>query len=115
MPKVKNGKKIALIGAGPASLAVARDLLPLGYEVHLFEKDPVGGGMMRSQIPSFRLPESVLNEEVDQILNMGVECHFGHEISSMKAMLDRILMAYFIGTGAAPRPPGGRTGDAGRA
>ena len=100
VPKVKNGKKIALIGAGPASLAVARDLLPLGYEVHLFEKDPVGGGMMRSQIPSFRLPESVLNEEVDQILNMGVECHFGHEISSMKAMLEQNFDAYFIGTGA---------------
>lgn len=100
VPTVKNGKKIALIGAGPASLAVARDLLPLGYEVHLFEKDPSGGGMMRSQIPAFRLPIEVLEEEVDQILDMGVECHFGEEITSMKAMLDQEFDAYFVGTGA---------------
>ena len=100
VPTQKNGKKIALIGAGPASLAVARDLLPLGYEVHLFEKDPYGGGMMRSQIPAFRLPVEVLDEEVNQILNMGVVCHFGEEITSMKAMLDQGFDAYFIGTGA---------------
>ncbi|MDG2277143.1 MAG: FAD-dependent oxidoreductase [Pseudomonadales bacterium] len=100
VPAVKNGKRIALIGAGPASLAVARDLLPLGYEVHLFEKDPYGGGMMRSQIPAFRLPIEVLDEEVNQILDMGVVCHFGEEITSMKAMLDMGFDAYFIGTGA---------------
>ena len=84
VPSRKNGKRIALLGAGPASLAVARDLLPLGYEVHLFEKDPAGGGMMRSQIPAFRLPADVLEEEVDLILNMGVECHFNHEIASIR-------------------------------
>ena len=67
----KNGKRIALLGAGPASLAVARDLLPLGYEVHMFEKDPGGGGMMRTQIPAFRLPMEVLEEEVDLILEHG--------------------------------------------
>ena len=103
MPKVpeqKNGKKIALIGAGPASLAVARDLLPFGYEVHLFEKDPMGGGMMRSQIPAFRLPVEVLDEEVNRILDMGVICHFGHEVTSMKEMLDMGFDAYFVGTGA---------------
>ena len=100
VPKRKNGKRIALIGAGPASLAVARDLLPLGYEVHVFEKDPAGGGMMRTQIPAFRLPAEVLEEEVDLILDMGVQCHFGQEISSMKAMLDEGFDAYFVGTGA---------------
>ena len=100
VPKRKNGKRIALLGAGPASLAVARDLLPLGYEVHLFEKDPAGGGMMRSQIPAFRLPADVLEEEVDFILNMGVECHFGYEITSMKDVLAMGFDAYFVGTGA---------------
>ena len=103
LPKVpvkKNGKKIALIGAGPASLAVARDLLPFGYEVHLFDRDDKGGGMMRSQIPSFRLPEEVLDEEVDRILDMGVITHFGIDITSMKSMLDQEFDAYFVGTGA---------------
>ena len=100
VPTQKNGKRVALLGAGPASLAVARDLLPLGYEVDLFEKDPAGGGMMRSQIPAFRLPADVLEEEVDLILNMGVNAHFGFEITSMKAMLDRGYDAYFVGTGA---------------
>ncbi|MDA1075360.1 MAG: FAD-dependent oxidoreductase [Proteobacteria bacterium] len=100
VPTVKNGKKIALLGAGPASLAVARDLLPLGYEVHMFDKDTKGGGMMRSQIPAFRLPQTVLEEEVDVILNMGVATHFGHEVTSMKTMLDMGFDAYFIGTGA---------------
>ncbi|MEQ8485247.1 MAG: FAD-dependent oxidoreductase [Pseudomonadales bacterium] len=100
VPTAKNGKRVALLGAGPASLAVARDLLPHGYEVHLFEKDPFGGGMMRTQIPAFRLPANVLEEEVDLILDMGVETHFGHEVTSMKAMLDKGFDAYFIGTGA---------------
>ena len=100
VPKDKNGKKIALIGAGPASLAVARDLLPLGYEVHLFEKEEKGGGFMRSQIPAFRLPVEVLEEEVDRILDMGVICHFGTEITSMRDLLDQNFDAYFVGTGA---------------
>ncbi|TDJ26022.1 MAG: 4Fe-4S dicluster domain-containing protein [Gammaproteobacteria bacterium] len=100
VPTRKNGRRLELLGAGPASLAVARDLLPFGYEVHMFNKDSEGGGMMRSQIPAFRLPADVLNEEVDLILNMGVICHFGHEITSMKEMLDMNFDAYFIGTGA---------------
>ena len=100
VPTQKNGKRIALLGAGPASLVVARDLLPLGYEVHMFDQDPAGGGMMRSQIPAFRLPADVLDEEVDLILDMGVECHFGHEITSMQDMLDMQFDAYFVGTGA---------------
>ncbi|MEE2783213.1 MAG: FAD-dependent oxidoreductase [Pseudomonadota bacterium] len=100
LPSTKNGRRIALIGAGPASLAVARDLLPLGYEVHLYEKDAIGGGMMRSQIPAFRLPIEVLEEEVGRILDMGVICHFGEEITSMKKMLEMDFDAYFIGTGA---------------
>ena len=100
VPSEKNGKRVALIGAGPASLAVARDLLPLGYAVHLFEQDEKGGGFMRSQIPAFRLPEEVLDEEVDRILDMGVHCHFGQEITSMKAMMDMNFDAYFVCTGA---------------
>jgi len=100
IPTLKNGKRIALIGAGPASLAVARDLMPHGYEVHLFEKDPFAGGMMRTQIPAFRLPEAVLEEEVDLILDLGVQRHFGQEITSMKAMLEQGFDAYFVGTGA---------------
>ncbi len=88
------------MGAGPASLAVARDLLPFGYEIDMFDRDPAGGGMMRSQIPAFRLPADVLEEEVDLILNMGVNAQFGYEITSMKEMLDMDYDAYFVGTGA---------------
>ena len=78
IPTEKNGKRIALLGAGPASLAVARDLLPLGYEIDMFDRDPAGGGMMRSQIPSFRLPADVLEEEVDIIVGMGVNLSLIH-------------------------------------
>ena len=98
--KTKNGKRIALIGAGPASLTVARDLLPLGYECVLFEKDEQGGGLMRTNIPSFRLPVSVLNEEVERILAMGATCRFGTEITSLKSILDDGYDAVFVGTGA---------------
>ncbi|HEX5999800.1 MAG TPA: FAD-dependent oxidoreductase [Hyphomicrobiaceae bacterium] len=100
IPKEKNGKRIALIGAGPASLTVARDLMPLGYEIVLFEKDARGGGLMRSNIPSFRLPEQVLDEEVGRILGFGVEARFGHEIKSLEALLAERFDAAFIGTGA---------------
>lgn len=99
-PVEKNGKHIALIGAGPASLTVARDLLPLGYEVTLFDEQPRGGGMVRSQIPSFRLPETVLDEEVDYILDMGVKARFGQRVTSLKSVLDEAFDAVFIGTGA---------------
>ena len=100
IPSQKNGKRIALLGAGPASLAVARDLLPFGYEIDMFDRDPGGGGMMRSQIPAFRLPADVLEEEVDLIVDMGVNTHYNYEISSMKQMLDLDYDAYFVGTGA---------------
>ncbi len=100
VPKKKNGKRIALIGAGPASLTVARDLLPLGYQVVLFEQERLGGGMMRSQIPAFRLPVEVLDEEVNLVLDMGVECRFGKRIDSLRAVLDEDFDAVFIGTGA---------------
>jgi NADPH-dependent glutamate synthase beta subunit-like oxidoreductase len=100
IPKQKNGKRIALIGAGPASLTVARDLLPLGYSVTLFEKDAKGGGLMRTNIPSFRLPVTVLDEEIERILDFGVETRFGHEIKSLKALLAEKFDAVFVGTGA---------------
>jgi len=100
IPTEKNGKRIALIGAGPASLTVARDLLPLGYHCVLFEKDPKGGGLMRTNIPSFRLPVTVLDEEIDRIVHMGIETRFGHEIKSLDALLKEGFDAVFIGTGA---------------
>ncbi|MFZ1391912.1 MAG: NAD(P)-binding protein, partial [Dokdonella sp.] len=90
MPKPaasRNGKRIACIGGGPASLTVARDLAPLGYEITVFEADPKGGGFMRTQVPRFRLPESVIDEEVDQILALGVELRGGQRIDSMRSML----------------------------
>lgn len=99
-PEKKNGKHIALIGAGPASLTVARDLIPLGYEITLFERDPVSGGAMRTQIPRFRLPMEVLEEELHYILDMGINCRFGEEITSMKSVLDEGYDAVFVGTGA---------------
>lgn len=99
-PFAPNGKKIALVGAGPASLTVARDLTPLGYEVHIFDDQDLGGGMMRSQIPSFRLPEAVLQEEVNFILDLGVHTHFKTYVSSMRELMGKGYDAIFVGTGA---------------
>jgi len=100
VPEKKTGKRLALIGAGPASLTVARDLLVLGHECVLFEKDPQGGGLMRTNIPAFRLPVEVLDEEVDQIINMGIETRFNSEITSMELLLEEDYDAIFVGTGA---------------
>jgi NADPH-dependent glutamate synthase beta subunit-like oxidoreductase/ferredoxin len=100
IPRQKNGKKIGLIGGGPASLTVARDLMPLGYEIDLYDDQEKGGGFMRSQLPSFRLPETVLATEVNYILDMGVTTHFNHRVESMKAMLTKGYDALFVGTGA---------------
>jgi formate dehydrogenase (NADP+) beta subunit len=100
-PEKKNGKRIACLGAGPASLTVANDLLPLGYEVTIFEKQAKPGGLMRTNIPSFRLPEQVLDDEVGQILNMGVDIRYGAPVTSLKALLaDGGYDAVFVGTGA---------------
>ena len=100
IPTEKNGKRIALIGAGPASLTVARDLAPLGYHCVMFDGDSKGGGMMRTQIPRFRLPESVTDEEVDRIVELGVETRYGQFIGSMKALLAEGWDAIFVGSGA---------------
>ncbi len=100
IPSEKNGKRIALVGAGPASLTVARDLLPLGYHCVLFDGDAKGGGMMRTQIPRFRLPEKVTDEEVDLILEMGVEARFGEHVGSLKSLLTHDWSAVFVGCGA---------------
>ena len=99
-PFPPNSKKIALVGAGPASLTVARDLAPLGYELHLYDNFDKGGGMMRSQIPAFRLPNSVLDEEVGYILQMGIHTHFNTYVESMKDLLSKGYDAIFVGTGA---------------
>jgi NADPH-dependent glutamate synthase beta subunit-like oxidoreductase len=97
---IKNGKRIALVGGGPASLAVARDLAPLGYACTVFDADPQAGGMMRSQIPKFRLPDSVIDEECDYILNLGIEFVGGRRIDSLKALLAENYDAVFVGSGA---------------
>jgi len=99
-PAQKNGKKVACIGAGPASLTVANDLVPLGYEVVIFEKLASAGGLMRTNIPAFRLPEKVLDEEIDMVLNMGVDIRYNTPVTSMKAFLDAGYDAVFVGTGA---------------
>jgi formate dehydrogenase beta subunit len=99
-PAMKNGKRIACIGAGPASLVVANDLMPLGYEVVIFEKQDKPGGLMRSNIPSFRLPAQVLDEEIDMILDMGADIRYGAQVSSMRALLDEGYDAIFVGSGA---------------
>jgi formate dehydrogenase (NADP+) beta subunit len=99
-PAQKNGRRVALVGAGPASLTVARDLLPLGYEVEMFDGDRRPGGMIRSQIPRFRLPESVIDEEVGYILDMGVTRRLGERVNSLKELLAAGYDAVFIGSGA---------------
>jgi len=96
----QNGKRIALVGAGPASLTVARDLAPLGYECVVFDGDAQAGGMMRTQIPKFRLPESVIDEEVGYVLDLGVEFRAGRRIDSLKALLAESWDAVFVGSGA---------------
>ncbi len=95
-----NGKKIACVGAGPASLTVARDLAPLGYQVTIFDQDPRAGGMIWSQIPRFRLPLEVIDEEVGYILDIGVEFKGGVKIDSMKKLMTEGYDALFIGSGA---------------
>ena len=96
----KNGKRVALIGAGPASLTVARDLAPLGYECVVFDSDRQAGGMIRSQIPKFRLPESVIDEEVGYITALGLELRLGQHIDSLKGLLAQGYDAIFVGSGA---------------
>jgi NADPH-dependent glutamate synthase beta subunit-like oxidoreductase len=101
IPKTKNGKRIACIGAGPASLTVANDLLPLGYEITVFEKWHQPGGLMRTNIPSFRLPAQVLDEEMSFIIDMGVDLRLNSPISSMQMLLDSgEFDAVFVGSGA---------------
>jgi NADPH-dependent glutamate synthase beta subunit-like oxidoreductase len=101
IPAAKNGKKVALIGAGPASLTVANDLMPLGYQCTIFEKGPRPGGLMRINIPAFRLPEQVLDEEIGYIVNMGVTMKYDAPVTSLKALADsKEYDAIFVGTGA---------------
>ena len=96
----KNGKRVACIGAGPASLTVARDLAPLGYEVTVFDGEAKAGGFIRTQIPRFRLPESVIDEETGYVLDLGVEFRGGERIASMQALMAQDWDAIFVGCGA---------------
>ncbi len=100
VPAQKNGKRIALIGGGPASLTVARDLAPLGYDITLIDDGKAGGGMMRTQIPKFRLPDSVLDEECGYIEQLGISLRYGERVNSLKALLEENYDAVFVGTGA---------------
>lgn len=99
-PAKKNGKRVALVGAGPASLTVANDLLPLGYDVTIFEKNATPGGLMRINIPSFRLPAQVLDEECDYVIRMGATMRYGTPVESLKGLLDDGYDAVFVGSGA---------------
>ncbi|MCV2367190.1 FAD-dependent oxidoreductase [Roseateles oligotrophus] len=96
----RNGKRIACIGAGPSSLTVARDLAPLGYEVTVFDAEAKAGGFIRSQIPRFRLPESVIDEETGYILDLGVKFRAGERVGSMATLLAEGFDAVFVGCGA---------------
>ena len=98
--KARNGKRIACIGAGPASLTVARDLAPMGYEVVIFDGDDKAGGMIRSQIPRFRLPESVIDEEVGYITGLGPVMRLGERVDSLASLLAQDFDAVFVGSGA---------------
>ena len=100
IPKEKNGKRVALIGAGPTSLTVANDLMPLGYDVVIYEKHQRAGGLMRVNIPSFRLPAEVLDEETQIILDMGVDIRYGTPVTSMRSLLAEGYDAVFVGSGA---------------
>jgi NADPH-dependent glutamate synthase beta subunit-like oxidoreductase len=100
IPDISNGKRVACIGAGPASLTVANDLAPLGYQVTIFEALSTPGGLMRTNIPAFRLPGDILDSEIDVILDMGVELKLGHRIDSMAALLGEDWDAVFVGSGA---------------
>jgi NADPH-dependent glutamate synthase beta subunit-like oxidoreductase len=99
-PQPRNGKRVACVGGGPASLTVGRDLATQGYAVTVFDGDPKAGGFMRTQVPRFRLPEAVIDEEVGYVLNQGVEFHGGQRIESMKALLAEPWDAVFVGCGA---------------
>ena len=99
-PDTRNGKRVALVGAGPASLTVANDLMPLGYDVVIYEKNARAGGLMRVNIPSFRLPAQVLDEEIGYILDMGVDVRWQTPVTSMAALLQEGYDAIFVGSGA---------------
>ncbi|MBT9444505.1 MAG: FAD-dependent oxidoreductase [Hyphomonadaceae bacterium] len=102
LPKLapRNGRKIACVGAGPASLTVARDLAPLGYEVHVYDGEAKAGGFIRTQIPRFRLPEEVIDEEVGYITALGPVMRLGERVESLKALLAKDYDAIFVGCGA---------------
>ena len=99
-PSLRNGKRVALIGAGPASLTVANDLLPIGYDVVIYEQHARAGGLMRFNIPAFRLPASVLDEETGYIIDMGAEVRYNTPVTSLKSLLDEGYDAVFVGSGA---------------
>ena len=99
-PQPANGKKVVCVGAGPASLTVARDLAAQGYAVTVFDGEKKAGGFIRTQIPRFRLPEHVIDEEVGYILKLGIDFRSGQRVESMTALLRQDWDAIFVGCGA---------------
>ena len=100
-PARRNGRRVACIGAGPATLTVANDLLPIGYEVVIFEQYAIAGGLMRTNIPAFRLPAQVLDEEIGYVIGMGADLRLGTPVASLQKLLDQGgFDAVFVGTGA---------------
>ncbi len=99
-PAIKNGKRIAMIGCGPSSLTVANDLLPLGYDVTIFEKHSQAGGLMRFNIPAFRLPAQVLDDETGYIIDMGATVKYNTSVDSLKSLLNEGYDAVYVGSGA---------------
>ncbi|MCX5765492.1 MAG: FAD-dependent oxidoreductase [Gemmatimonadetes bacterium] len=99
-PAVKNGKRIAMIGCGPSSLTVANDLLPLGYDVTIYEKHSQAGGLMRFNIPAFRLPAQVLDDETGYVINMGATVKYNTSVDSLKSLLNEGYDAVYVGSGA---------------
>ena len=106
-PTKRNGKRVACVGGGPASLTVARDLSAVGYEVVVFDSDARAGGMMRSQIPKFRLPDEIIDEEVGYALSTGGQFVAERRIDSLKSLMSEGYDAIFVGCGA----PRGRNLD----
>ncbi len=95
-----NGKRVAIVGAGPAGLTAALDLTRLGYQATVLEAQPVAGGMMRVGVPGYRLPQDVVQREIDEIVAAGVDLKLNHPVQDMRGLLDEGYSAVFVAIGA---------------
>lgn len=99
-PAAKKKKRVAVIGAGPAGMTCSYYLALQGYQVTIFEKLPVAGGMLAVGIPDYRLPKEILQNEIDQILALGVELKLNTSVSSIEDLFKDGFSAVFVGVGA---------------